>query len=107
MQQVGRGRGLDLEPYLEVTCTSENKSLRLEHGRWATNSLPVALNRRINTILPTCTIYGAEIEDDYHAMVSCRLARALRDDLRQVWELPPKTAISANWPGLAAATPCK
>jgi hypothetical protein len=51
--------------------------------RAATESLGVleGLHRRINTINPTCSICGREVEDTHHALVRCTLARALHDEL--------------------------
>jgi hypothetical protein len=35
-----------------------------------------------------CTVCGREREDDHHALVRCTLARALREELRKLWQLP-------------------
>jgi hypothetical protein len=35
-------------------------------------------------------VCGAASEDAHHALVLCTPARALRDQLRQVWALPPE-----------------
>jgi hypothetical protein len=58
----------------------------------ATNTLAVMENvhRRLITVPATCTVCGAASEDAHHALVLCTPARALRDQLRQVWALPPE-----------------
>jgi hypothetical protein len=56
----------------------------------ATKSLAVQVNRsrRIPNVLPTCTICGMEEEIGYHATMSCTQAKALRQGLSNIWELP-------------------
>jgi hypothetical protein len=56
----------------------------------ATNSLAVQVNRsrRLPNVLPTCTICGMEAETSYHATMSCTRAKALREGMNQVWNLP-------------------
>jgi ribonuclease HI len=48
----------------------------------------VAVHRRISTVLPTCTICGCGVETVHHALVTCTLARALREGMRSHWDLP-------------------
>jgi hypothetical protein len=48
------------------------------------------VHRRITSVLPTCTICGVAPENVHHALVHCTLAKALRDQLRQAWILPPE-----------------
>jgi hypothetical protein len=66
--------------------------VRVFAWRAATGSLGVleGLHRRINTINPICSICGREVEDTHHALIRCTLARALRDELRNQWTLPPE-----------------
>jgi urea transporter len=40
----------------------------------------------------TCTIYVVVAEDEHHALVTCTLARALREGMRQFWDLPREEA---------------
>jgi hypothetical protein len=70
------------------------QKMRVFAWRAATESLGVleGLHQRINTINPTCSICGREVEETHHALVRCTLARALRDELRSHWALPPETA---------------
>jgi hypothetical protein len=60
--------------------------------RAVTDSLGVleGLHRRINTINLVCSICGREVEDTHQALIRCSLARALRDELRNHWTLPPE-----------------
>jgi hypothetical protein len=69
------------------------QKLRIFAWKAATSTLAVrtALHRRISTVDPTCAICGRGKEDAYHALVSCTLARALRDGMRSHWELPPES----------------
>ena len=56
----------------------------------AINSLATIKNkvRRILGKIATCTICGQEDEDEFHAMVACTKAKALRREMRKVWALP-------------------
>jgi hypothetical protein len=56
----------------------------------ATNSLAVQANRskRLPNVLPTCTICGMEVEDGYHAVMTCTTAKALRYEAIRSWTLP-------------------
>jgi hypothetical protein len=47
-------------------------------------------HRRIVSVDFMCPICGVEGEDDHHALVRCTIARALRDELRKNWKLPPE-----------------
>ncbi|PNT73452.1 hypothetical protein BRADI_2g58691v3 [Brachypodium distachyon] len=40
--------------------------------------------------LATCNICGWEEEDEHHAVLGCTKARALREELRKTWDLPPE-----------------
>lgn len=64
--------------------------LRVFAWRVASDSLGVRLNlsKRISTVDPTCTICGQATEDAHHALITCTLARALREELRAHWRLP-------------------
>jgi hypothetical protein len=56
----------------------------------ATNTLGVQVHRyrRNMDVIPTCSICGMEPETSHHAMVTCTKAKALRDCLRNEWDLP-------------------
>jgi hypothetical protein len=45
---------------------------------------------------PTCIICGLEVEDGHHALIRCTLARALREEMRKIWTLPPESAFQIN-----------
>jgi hypothetical protein len=66
----------------------------------ATNSLGVLTNghQRITRLSPICGICGREEEDAHHALVRCTLARALRDEVRSHWTLPPDDLFANNEP---------
>ena len=72
--------------------------LRVFAWRVASDSLGVLqnLNRRLPKIDPICTICGHEVEDAHHALVTCTLARALRDQLRHHWTMPPDDVFYAR-----------
>jgi hypothetical protein len=46
-----------------------------------TLAVKVAVHRRISTVLPTCTTCGCSVESVHHALVTCTLARALREGM--------------------------
>jgi hypothetical protein len=56
----------------------------------ATNSLGVQDHRckRKMDIVPTCNICGVEPETRHHAMIECTKAKALRQRMRNDWDLP-------------------
>jgi hypothetical protein len=54
------------------------------------------LNRRIATVNPTCSVCGCVVEDSHHALISCTVARALREELRTQWVLPDELAFRVN-----------
>jgi hypothetical protein len=72
--------------------------LRIFAWRAASDSLGVRLNlsRRIHTITPICTICGHAPEDAHNALVSCTLARALREELHMHWSLPDEMAFRGS-----------
>ncbi|KAK1668586.1 hypothetical protein QYE76_056745 [Lolium multiflorum] len=74
------------------------QKLRIFAWRVATDSLAVlaGLHKRINTVNPTCSICGQIAEDSHHALIRCTLARALRDETRKLWRLPPEEAFEYN-----------
>jgi hypothetical protein len=74
--------------------------LKLKVFAWkaATETLvvKVAVHRRISTVLPTCTICGCGVESVHHALVTCTLARALREGMRAHWDLPTEEEFSLS-----------
>jgi hypothetical protein len=70
--------------------TKVPQKVKIFTWRLATDALAVQENRwSRNMILdPTCTICGQENEDGYHAIMRCTKAIALRNSMRDVWELP-------------------
>jgi hypothetical protein len=44
--------------------------------------------RRIKNTHDTCGICGKEAETEYHAVLKCPKAAALRSELRKIWDLP-------------------
>jgi hypothetical protein len=65
--------------------------VRVFGWKLATNTLGVQVRRcrRKMDILPTCSICGTEAETSFHAMIVCTKARALRQKMREEWDLPP------------------
>jgi hypothetical protein len=62
--------------------------------RLAHEALGTEQNRckRTMAVMPTCSICGRETEDGFHAVVACTKARALRHEVREVWDLPPESS---------------
>ncbi|KAK1650721.1 hypothetical protein QYE76_068526 [Lolium multiflorum] len=69
--------------------------MRIFAWKLATDSLAVMANvhRRINTVLPICTICGCAEEDAHHAVVNCTLAQALRSSMQKHWDLPSEAVM--------------
>jgi ribonuclease HI len=64
--------------------------VRVFAWKLATKGLAVQNNRckRIKNTVETCNICGTEAETEYHAVMSCPKARALRLAMREFWQLP-------------------
>jgi hypothetical protein len=64
----------------------------------ATESLAVQKNRshRIPNQIPTCQLCGMKEEDGYHAVMECTTARALRYEMRHVWDLPTEEEMARS-----------
>jgi ribonuclease HI len=71
------------------------QKMRIFAWKLATDTLAVMTNvhRRINTVLPICTICGCAEEDAHHAVVNCTLAQALRSSMQKHWYLPSEAAM--------------
>jgi hypothetical protein len=52
--------------------------------------------RRIPETDSTCKICGAIVEDDHHALITCTMARDLRDCMRYFWDLPDEDTFLRN-----------
>jgi ribonuclease HI len=66
-------------------------------GWWvATDSLVTRINKRRRTLelSDRCTICGMGDEDAYHAVVACSKSVALRQAMREVWNLPNEAVFS-------------
>jgi hypothetical protein len=76
------------------------QKLRVFAWRAATSTLDVreGLRRRITKTDLTCTICGAAVEDDHHALITCTLSTALRDGMRQYWDLRKEEAFRYKGP---------
>jgi hypothetical protein len=48
--------------------------------------------RRTLETISTCKVCGMTEENSYHATVECTKAKALRDQMRQHWDLPPESS---------------
>jgi hypothetical protein len=74
------------------------QKIRVFAWKAATSTLAVrtGLHRRIPSTDPICTICGREREDDHHALVRCTLARALREEVRKFWRLPPEEVFQVS-----------
>jgi hypothetical protein len=74
------------------------QKLRVFAWKAATFTLAVMENvhRRINTVNPICSICGREEENHHYALVRCTLARALRDGMRQHWDLPSEEVFNRD-----------
>jgi hypothetical protein len=79
------------------TIWSANVPPKVKIFTWklATNSLAVQVNRsrRLPNVLPTCSICGMEEETGYHATMNCTKAKALRQGLAEIWELPHESEL--------------
>jgi hypothetical protein len=74
--------------------TKVQPKIRVFGWKLATNSLGVQSlrHRRKMDILPTCSICGTESEDSFHAMISCTKPSALRQKMREDWDLLQENA---------------
>jgi ribonuclease HI len=70
--------------------TKVPQKIKIFTWRLATEALAVQKSRfcRNMTLDPTCSICGREPEDGYHATMRCTKSVALRQNLRNVWDLP-------------------
>ncbi|TVU17394.1 hypothetical protein EJB05_33427, partial [Eragrostis curvula] len=64
------------------------------------HGLPTRLDKKYRKIeeLGTCEICGVEDEDDYHAVMRCDHAVALRSAMRRIWALPAEDHLTNSDP---------
>jgi hypothetical protein len=69
--------------------------VRIFGWRTARDNLPTTRNKQRRTLetLSTCKLCGMTEENSFHATVSCTKARALREKMRDYWDLPPETML--------------
>jgi hypothetical protein len=71
---------------------------RVQNLAWkiGSNSLATQANKNRRGIRTpaTCLICGQENEDTYHVFIRCPHARHLWQAMREVWDLPPNSAIN-------------
>lgn len=90
------------EPASSSICEADNRSIwdyiwkaevpekvRIFAWRVATETLPTKKNKwkRTLEVDNICNICGRETEDEFHAVVSCSKAKALRNEMMAAWEL--------------------
>lgn len=70
--------------------TKVPEKVRILAWRVATKTLSTKENKWKRTLEldNICNICGRETEDEYHAVIQCTKARALREELRKQWDLP-------------------
>jgi len=80
----------DRRNFEAIWTTPVPQKIKVFTWKLARNGLAVQTNRLKRHLIPdaTCPICGLEPESEYHAMVRCTKAVALRQALRQVWDLP-------------------
>lgn len=68
------------------------QKVKIAGWRITTESMAARENKMHQTLvkMATCTICGMEDESEFHVVIACTKARALRDEIRRVWQLPPE-----------------
>lgn len=76
------------------------KKIRIFVWRAASNSLALHVNsvKHHQATSGRCSICGLEDESTFHALVTCPTARALRMELRGLWNLPREEVFKCSWP---------
>uniref|UniRef100_A0A452XQ96 Reverse transcriptase zinc-binding domain-containing protein n=1 Tax=Aegilops tauschii subsp. strangulata TaxID=200361 RepID=A0A452XQ96_AEGTS len=66
------------------------QKVKVTGWRIATESVATKQNKMHRTLekMARCSICGLEDENEYHAVIACTKARALRSELRKFWHLP-------------------
>jgi hypothetical protein len=65
----------------------------MKHKTW-----PYVKMRRKLEVDSVCNICGREEENSFHAIVTCTKSRALRQEMRKVWDLPPEHKFAFTGP---------
>jgi hypothetical protein len=67
--------------------------VRIFGWRTARDNLATTKNKQKRTLekMSTCKLCGMTEENSFHATVACTKARALREKMREYWDLPPET----------------
>lgn len=78
------------------------EKVRIFAWRVATEILAMKKNkwRRTLEVDNICNLCGRETEDEYHAVIACTKARALREEIRAFWDLPAEERFrytGQNW----------
>lgn len=73
-----------------ISKTPVPHKIKIFAWRLANKGLATIRNRcsRNLEVDATYRICGMEVEDEFHAVISCMRARALRESLRSCWKLP-------------------
>ena len=76
------------------------QKIKIFAWRLANNSLATMQNRKRRNMEndSTCRICGREEEDEFHAVISCTKAKALREELRKEWDLIPENKLVNTGP---------
>ena len=79
--------------------------VRIFGWRVATDALPTKKNKWRRTLEANdrCYVCGSCTEDAHHAVIACTKARALRQAMREIWELPSEEDFRYTGKGLASA----
>jgi hypothetical protein len=74
--------------------------IRIFAWRLSRESLATQVNREQQTLVEraTCTICGTGDEDGHHVVVLCMKAMALRQEMREHWQLPDEAQFRFNGP---------
>jgi hypothetical protein len=74
--------------------------IRIFAWRLSRESLATQVNREQQTLVEraTCTICGIGDEDGHHVVVLCMKAMALRQEMREHWQLPDEAQFRFNGP---------
>lgn len=86
--------------------------VRIFGWRVATNTLATKENKWKRTLEldNTCSICGNCTENEHHAVIMCTKSRALRDAMREIWNLPDESKFwytGENWLQVLLDTECE
>lgn len=97
--QCSNGDG-DRKLWKNIWNVQVPQKIRIFAWRVSRDCLATQHNKHRRQIVqkPNCEIYGAEVEDAFHATVACTKAAALRAEMRQNWWLPGEQEFSQSGP---------